>query len=99
MTRRDCPDWCTPTTHNADPGVHRSAPVEITTPAGRYVLHIESGLYAAPFLTVAHFQAPMDPTDELTFEPDSLLMLKLGTAAEVAAGISSLIARALGGAR
>jgi hypothetical protein len=99
MSRRYCPDWCSPTIHNADPGVHRSAPVEIITPAARFVLHIESGPAAPPFLTVAQFYAPMDETDEPSFEPDHLLILKLATAAELAAGLSSLIARALGGAR
>ncbi|MGW4499140.1 hypothetical protein ACWENR_11060 [Micromonospora sp. NPDC004336] len=79
--------------------MHVSAPVEVTTPAERLVLHIEAAGGNPPYLTVAQFSEPLDPTDTPSFEPDNFLVLKLATAAELAAGLSSLIARALGGAR
>ncbi|MGC5329796.1 hypothetical protein [Micromonospora sp. DT62] len=99
MARPNCPAWCLPTAHNQDPEMHMSAPVEVTTDADRYVLHIESAGDSTPYLTVAQFSEPVDPTDEPSFEPDNFLVLKLATAAELSSAVTALIARALGGAR
>lgn len=99
MSRRACPPWCLPSPHNVDTDAHMSAPVVVTTPAERFVLHVESYGDRLPFLSVAQFLDPMDETDVPSFEPDNFLTLPLPVAADLAAGIASLIAVALGGAR
>ena len=98
MSRRYCPPWCVPTLHDFSQDVHRSAPVEVVTKAERFVVHIESGADGA-YLVLAHYYEPMDAEDVPDFEPDNLVALKLATGAELVAAISSLTARALGGAR
>ncbi|MEV1018126.1 hypothetical protein AB0I89_32170 [Micromonospora sp. NPDC049801] len=99
MARPDCPVWCLPTAHNPDPKVHMSVPVVVVTPAARFVMHLESAGGRTPYLTVAQYSEKVDETDEPTFEPDNLLVLKLAEAAAVAGGLAELIGRALGGDR
>ncbi|MET7752578.1 hypothetical protein [Micromonospora sp. NPDC005367] len=96
MSRRDCPRWCAPSPHDADGRLHRSAPLDVTTPAERLVLHIESYGSRTPYLTVAQYREPMDETDEPDFDADNMLMLKLPVAAELAAALATLVARVLG---
>ncbi|WP_432051141.1 hypothetical protein [Verrucosispora sp. NA02020] len=99
MSRPACPAWCLPTLHGTGAGVHQSAPLVVTTPTVRFVLHIEAQDDFPPFLNVAQFSEPLDETDTPSFEPDNLLVLRLPLAADLASAIASLIARALGGAQ
>ncbi|WFE44995.1 hypothetical protein [Verrucosispora sp. WMMD1129] len=94
---RYCPPWCVPTHHDHQLNSHRSAPVEIVTPADRFFVHLEAGDGRLPYVLLTHFAEPMDAEDVPTFDPDNLLLLPLPVAAELVAAIVSLIARDLPG--
>ncbi|MFV2102797.1 hypothetical protein [Micromonospora sp. LOL_024] len=94
---RYCPPWCVPTHHDHTLNVHQSAPVEISTPAERFFLHLQASDGRLPVLLLTHFAEPMDASDVPTFDPDNLLLLRLPVAAELAVAIVALIARDLPG--
>ncbi|MFI6331919.1 hypothetical protein ACIBBG_26875 [Micromonospora chersina] len=94
------PAWCTRPVHQPAPELHLSERLEVTTDLDRMVVHLEATNGRTPFVVVSNWHERIDPTDEPAgAEPDALLVLSLPAAAELAAHLSTLIARALGGAR
>lgn len=100
MATDHVPGWCTRAVHHPHPEVHLSERLEVVTKHDRTTVQLEASTDRPAYLAISSWHEQVDPTDEPAgFEPDSLLVLSIPAAAELVAHLSTLIARALGGAR
>lgn len=100
MATDHLPSWCTREVHRQAPEVHLSERLEVVTEYDRTTVHLEASTDGPAYVAISQWHERVDPTDEpATAEPDNLLVLSIPAAAELVAHLSTLIARALGGAR